>query len=754
MLHRGRCAIRTVTRWLEVACWTLAAASAVGVSLLAAILRGPGWFVIEGFALLAVCGSLAGLVAAVQERRGVRAQRSWARVVAENLPDIIFEARADGTFRTVSAASQSLLGYDPQALIGRPVAAVTTDPLPNLAHVAPGTSVAWNTSWIHARGERIPLTTMLRTRRDASGRISAIQGLVRDHRERLAAEEALRDSEERFRRVLDTAHNGVLLVAHDGRLLLTNDALRNLLGYQPAEMSRLTLNDLVHPVYVDQVAALMASRLWSDSAPGHYEIALVGREGNRIEVEISLSAFRESGKPTGALMEVRDLTEARRASETIRRMADYDRLTGLPNRELFDRHLQRAVIDARANGVHVAVILFDLDRFKLINDTLGHPSGDRLLKSVAERLSRSLPSRHILARFSGDEFLVLAPDLGGVPAAEGIAQRLLGAFAEPFDHDGHQLQVSATAGVAVFPAHADDAETLIRIADAAVHAGKAEGGARYRLGSTDADDPALRRLALEADLRRAVERGEFEVYYQPQVMPASGEVLGLEALLRWNHPDRGPVSPAEFVPLLEETGLIVEVGDYVLRRACEDAQVWRSRGFPRIRVAVNLSPRQFLVSDLEQRVRRVLEETGLPPAALELELTESAGTLNLDAVVDVLERLDAIGVTTAIDDFGIGHSWLGRLQRLPVRTLKVDRSFVAGMAGSTNDLAIVEAVVALGHALGLNVVAEGVEDSGQLDVVRAIGCDLVQGYFFAPAVPAGQVIHLLAGGFAVPRLAA
>jgi diguanylate cyclase (GGDEF)-like protein len=261
---------------------------------------------------------------------------------------------------------------------------------------------------------------------------------------------------------------------------------------------------------------------------------LLGREGHRIEVEVSLAAFRESGRQTGALIEVRDLTEARRASETIRRMADYDALTGLPNRDLFDRHLQRAVIDARANEEHVAVILFDLDRFKVINDTLGHPSGDRLLKAVADRLSKRLPSRHILARFSGDEFLVLAPDLGGVPAAEGIAQRLLVAFQEPFDHDGHQIQVSATAGVAIYPVHASDGETLVRIADAAVHAGKAEGGNRFRLGSNDADDPGRRRLALEADLRRAVERNEFEVFYQPQVDPTSGEVMGLEALLRCN----------------------------------------------------------------------------------------------------------------------------------------------------------------------------------------------------------------------------
>lgn len=754
-LPHGRCTIHGVKGWLEVCSWALAVMAAMSVSLLVLVARGPAWHATEALSMLAMAGSLMGLLAAVRERRGGRAPRGWLQAITENLPDILFDAQPDGALRAVSTASQSLLGYAPEELAGRHVCSITTDPLPDLGPRTPGNEpIVWNTRWIHANGDRIPLSAQLRPVRDASGQLVAIQGLVRDHRDRLAAEEALRDSEERFRRVLDTAQNGVLLVSHDGRLLLTNDALRSLLGYQVQDMRRLTLADIIHPVYLDQVTALMASRMWSDAAPGHYEVALVGHDGNRIEVEVSLAAFRESGKQTGALMEVRDLTEARRASETIRRMADYDRLTGLPNRELFDRHFQRAIIDARAGGQHVAVILFDLDRFKLINDTLGHPSGDRLLKAVADRLSKRLPSRHVLARFSGDEFLVLAPDLGGVPAAEGIAARLLEAFAEPFEHDGNQLQVSATAGVAVYPLHAEDPDTLIRIADAAVHAGKAEGGNRFQLGSDRADDPARRRLALEADLRRAVEHQEFEVYYQPQVDPKSGQVLGLEALLRWHHAERGPVSPGEFVPLLEETGLIVEVGDWILRQACRETQAWRTRGFPRLRVAVNLAPRQFLVPDLERRVRLALEESGLPPEALELELTESAGTLNLDAVEDVLERLSAIGVTTAIDDFGIGHSWLGRLRQLPIRTLKVDRSFIAGMAASVNDMAIVEAVVALGHALGLSVVAEGVENEGQLDVVRAIGCDLIQGFYFAPAVPSGQVVHMLAGGFAVRHVAA
>jgi EAL domain-containing protein (putative c-di-GMP-specific phosphodiesterase class I) len=287
----------------------------------------------------------------------------------------------------------------------------------------------------------------------------------------------------------------------------------------------------------------------------------------------------------------------------------------------------------------------------------------------------------------------------------------------------------------------------VRIADAALHEAKANGGNTFRTGSADANDPALRRLELEADLHRAVEQGDLVLHYQPQVDPATGRIRALEALLRWNHPVHGAVSPNEFIPLLEETGLIVEVGDFVLRAACVQARAWRDAGHDDLRIAVNLSPRQFLVSDLDDRIRAALEFADLPPAALEVELTETAGLLDLDSVSGVLNALIDLGVTTAIDDFGIGQSWLGRLQQFSIRTLKVDRSFIHRMEASSSDLAIVQAVVALGHALGMTVVAEGVETSEQLDVVRAIGCDLVQGYFYAPALEPGAVMGALIDGY-------
>lgn len=725
----------------------------MGTSLLAFTLGAGQWWLVEICAFACLIGAFAALEETVRHRSASNRRRDRLRYITHHLPDVLFEATPDGVFTSVSRATSRVLLTDPRAVRGMSITDFTQEALPPI-EAAPGEAGAqqsaqqsWTAMWHLPDGSRKPLNVILQPVRDGRGRVTALRGVIRDQAERLAAETALRESEARFRRVLDAAQNGIMLVSHDGNLLLTNDALRTLLGYSASEMQAHSLADLVHPAYVDQLMALMASRAWSDAAPSHYEVQLLSQHGALIEAEVSLAAFRERERTTGVLIEVRDLTEARRASEAIRHMADYDRLTGLPNRDLFERHLQRALIDARATQTQVGVVLLDLDRFKLINDTLGHPSGDRLLKAVAERLQHVLPPRHLPARFSGDEYLVLCPDLSGPAGADAAARRVIAAFNAPFELDGHLLQVSASAGVGVYPAHANDPETLVRIADAALHEAKAEGGNRYRMGSNDANDPARRRLELEADLRLAVERGDLHLAYQPQVDPATGEVKAVEALLRWDHPVRGQVGPDEFVPLLEETGLIVEVGDQVLREACVQGRRWHNAGHRHLRVAVNLSPRQFLVSDLDTRVRAALSESGLPPEALEVELTETSGLLDLDAVSGVLDGLIDLGVTTAIDDFGIGQSWLGRLQQFSIRTLKIDRSFIQRVEASGNDFAIVEAVVALGHALGMTVVAEGVETQQQLDIVRAIGCDLVQGFFYAPALAPDALEDYLADGF-------
>jgi len=615
------------------------------------------------------------------------------------------------------------------------VAEVVLDPIPFLnGGGSIGDPAVWNARWVHAGGDAVHHTALVRAVRDASGHLTSLRGVLRNPSgDQAETQAALRASEERLRRALEAAQNGIMLVDRDGSLIFVNRALRRLLGY--GREVPMHLNEVAAPERLDQLTGLVASRAWADVGGGLFETGLRHRDGSTIEAEIALAALREEDG-TVVLIEVHDLTESRRASDAIRQMADYDRLTGLPSRDLFDRHVQRAILDARQTQACVAVILLDLDRFKLVNDTLGHASGDRLLKAVAERLHQYLPSPHIVARFGGDEFLVLAPQLPVPAAAEGVARRVLQALSEPFPHEGRLLKVAASAGVALFPQHAEDPEALIRIADGAIHLAKDDGGDCFRLGTGIDSASARDRLSLEADLREAVTQHAFEVYYQPQVDPMSNELCGMEALLRWRHPGRGSVPPSDFIPLLEETGLIVPVGEWVLEQSCQQMQTWITDGFRPVRMAVNLSPRQLMVPDLGRVVRGILDHTGLSPELLELELTETTASLTMDAVIEVLHELHAIGITTAIDDFGIGHSWLSRLRQFPVQTLKVDRSFISGIDQSPGDRAIVEAVVALGHVLGLTVVAEGVETERHIDLVRELGCDLAQGYYYSPAVSA------------------
>ncbi len=725
-------------RWPEVATYVLlfagAALAFVGNLAIAPLAAAPGLALAGGATLLAFRG-------AVSRKRQIGLLDGWVRMVNRELPDMMFEIAASGRIVGVSRASRSILGRAPEDLNGRLICEISPDPVPFLDGAAlPGDSGTWSGRWIHANGEAIHQIALIRAVRDSEGNLLSIRGVLRDPGDQQEAQAALRASEERLRRALEAAQNGIMLVDRDGLLIFVNRSLRRMLGY--GREVPIHLDQVTAPERLDQLTGLVASRAWADVGGGLFETGLRHRDGATVEAEIALSALREDAG-TVVLIEVRDLTESRRASDAIRQMADYDRLTGLPSRDLFDRHVQRAILDARQGQECVAVILIDLDRFKLVNDTLGHASGDRLLKAVADRLHEYLPAPHVVARFGGDEFLVLAPALPVPAAAEGVARRVLQALVEPFPHDGRLLKVAASAGVALFPQHAQDPEALIRIADGAIHLAKDEGGDGFRMGTAAESDSARDRLSLEADLREAVEQHAFEVYYQPQVDPVSQELRAVEALLRWRHAVRGSVSPVDFIPLLEETGLIVSVGEWVLEQSCAQMQAWIDEGMAPVRMAVNLSPRQLMVPGLGRIVRGILDRTGLQPELLELELTETTASLTMDAVIEVLHELHAIGITTAIDDFGIGHSWLGRLRHFPVQTLKIDRSFIQGMDQSVGDRAIVEAVVALGHALGLTVVAEGVERERDLDLVREIGCDLAQGYYYSPAVDATTMAGMM-----------
>jgi len=446
------------------------------------------------------------------------------------------------------------------------------------------------------------------------------------------------------------------------------------------------------------------------------------------------------------ILTIRDVTIRRRTEETIRNLAYHDPMTGLPNRRLFNDRLNQAIERARRNRRQLAVMILDLDRFKLINDSLGLVRGDQVLRAVGERLVAVVRRSDTIARLGGDDFLLLLPGVDGAESSAKVAQKILDTFLPPLQLEDQELHLGATLGITLYPHDGDDAETLIRNADTALYRAKEHSRGSYQFYTTDMNATAFERLVLETQLRKAIERGELVVYYQPQVRLDTGAVVAVEALVRWFHADLGLVSPAEFIPLAEETGLILDLGRWVLRTACAQVRSWQEQGFADLRLAVNLSGRQFEQDDLVRSIAQVIEEATFDPSDLDLELTESSIMRSPEQAVPKLQALDRLGIRLSIDDFGTGYSSLGHLKRFPIRTLKIDQSFIQDITTDPNDAAIAQAIIALADSLQLKVIAEGVETRDQLDLLRRYHCDEMQGYLFARPLPPGELLELLRSG--------
>jgi len=418
-------------------------------------------------------------------------------------------------------------------------------------------------------------------------------------------------------------------------------------------------------------------------------------------------------------------------------------LTNLPNRTLFFDLLGQRISRAEDRQQQLGVLFMDLDRFKYVNDNLGHHIGDRLLQAVAQRVRQTVRDDDTVARLGGDEFTVVLDQLDSPAAAASAAQNIVRALSAPFPIDGNDIFVTASVGIAMYPHDGRDVATLVKHADSAMYRAKRTNSG-FQFYEASMEQSISQHVRLESDLRHAMLQGhQLEVYYQPQARLDDGSILGMEALLRWHHPLRGLIPPDQFVPLAEETGRIIPIGEWVLRTACSQLQSWRSEGMPELRVAVNLSVRQLLQKDFCNTVARILAKTGLPAALLELEITESTLMENAQDTLATLHSLHALGVRLSIDDFGTGYSSLSYLKRFPVDILKIDRSFVLDVPQDGDDMAIVSAIIALAHSLRLEVVAEGVETEAQLDFLRTRDCDLLQGYFLSPALPAQQCAELI-----------
>ncbi|MBI5910497.1 MAG: EAL domain-containing protein [Betaproteobacteria bacterium] len=557
---------------------------------------------------------------------------------------------------------------------------------------------------------------------------------------RVDAEEALRASEERLHGIVHMAAEAIVVVDEQFHVALFNPAAEAIFGCSAAEAIGAGVERFIPQRLRDASRKYMAGfSAGAGACAGgasvmrmgdHAEIFGLRADGEEFPLELSLARITHSGKPLYSAV-LNDVSARRRDAARLDVLANYDALTSLPNRALFRQRLQRSLVHAQRYNEGLAVVLIDLDRFKNVNDTLGHEVGDRVLRAVAERLKGCLREVDTLACLGGDEFAVLIEQVSDTRVVGSVARKLLQTVADLLVLDEQEYHITASIGISTYPADGSDGATLLKNADIAMHRAKERGMNNAQFYAAAMNAHSMARLSLETGLRHALERGEFLLHYQPKVDIVSGRIAGMEALVRWERPGSGMVPPADFIPLAEETGLIVPIGAWVLKAACERNRAWQRQGMPPLRVAVNLSARQFVQANLVSDVARVLDASGLAPAWLELEITESMVMGDPERAIQTLRQLKSMGVALAIDDFGTGYSSLGYLKRFPIDNIKIDRSFIKDIPRNNDDATITRTIIDLTHNLRLKVVAEGVETAAQLNFLREHGCDEMQGYYFS-----------------------
>ena len=672
------------------------------------------------------------------------------RVLMRNLDGMLFRCviDADWTILFVSAGCRELTGYLPAELENSQ--RISLDELTHpedralvrqtiMVAVESGTSYRIEyritcrdgaEKWVLERGACVF--------DELGGRV--LEGVIEDITERVVGQLRLAEAEMRFLSVFERSVVGMFQSTGDGHYLAANQALAELYGYRSPQELMTEVSDIAHRLYVDASRRdIFSADIQRNGLIRDFESEVYCRDGRRIWISENAHIVCS---PQGALLyyegTVEDITERRQHQAELEYQATHDPLTGLPNRNLLQDRLTQAMGSSRRSGRQVAVAFVDLDNFKVINDSLGHAVGDRLLQTIAGRLCHSLREIDTVARYGGDEFVLILADQSTVGDLAQTLGRILQAIAEPVLLNGHDLRVSASIGVTVYPDDGEDFTALLSQADVAMYHAKAAGRGQFQFYTPALNSAAYERLEMEIALRSALEADELQVHYQPKVDP-EGRVAGFEALIRWESPTLGSVSPVRFIPVAEETGLINPISDLVLRTACLAAAEWAASGWVGLNMAVNLSARQFADEQLPSRISAVLAETGLPAQCLQLELTESMLADDVERTVRTLSSLKALGVRIAVDDFGTGYSSLAYLKRFPLDILKIDRSFVMECDRDIDGMAIPSAVISLGHSLGLSIVAEGVERQGQFEILRCQGCEEFQGYLFSRALPADAI---------------
>jgi diguanylate cyclase (GGDEF)-like protein/PAS domain S-box-containing protein len=568
----------------------------------------------------------------------------------------------------------------------------------------------------------------------------------------------LENSEKMYRYLVDSSPDIIYTLNHEGKFTFINDRAYQLLGYKREELIGQHYSILVHDEDLERARYVFNERRVDERASRNVELRLKCHAGSNQErtfnntlMTISLNAIgmhvpdQEVRKLEfyGTYGVARDITDRKRAEEVISYQAYHDILTDLPNRILFKDRLGLAVIQAKRKQTELAVMFIDLDRFKLVNDTLGHVKGDELLQQAAGRLKECLRKGDTLARQGGDEFTIVLPELRDRDDARMVADKFLEVLQAPFDLDGHAVHISASIGIAVYPVHGESIDELLRHADIAMYQIKGQGKNGHAFYDPSMQDVSHQKIALEQSLRRALENEELEMYYQPQIDAISGRIVGAEALMRWNHPTRGIVSPGEFLPFAEENGLMLPISDWMIGALCRDMLQWKNIGGNQVRLSLNLSPQYLDRGDFFEKMRGALVRYGIAPSQIEVEITENICIRNPQHAIEQLNKLGQLGVSVAIDDFGTGYSSLAYLHRFPVHTIKIDQSFVKEIHDEHGHYPVVLAIISIARGLGLNLIAEGVETESQARYLRSNGCLTMQGYLYHRPMPLSRFIEVL-----------
>ncbi len=706
------------------------------------------------------------LAAEMTEARQASEQRF--RLLVEGVAEYaIFMLSVDGKVASWNAGAQRINGYVEAEVLDRHIALFyppddVADGKPEMdLRMAASEGRFEDEGWrLRKDGSRYWSNVVITALYDANGALIGYSKLSRDLSERRRMEQQLAQVNRLQQAILDFAPFAIISTDAEGQVRSANPAAERMLGQSREDLlSKTRFASLFEPADVAARAAELSLEAGRRVAPGFEVFAhnarqgltderewnLMRGDGSSLPAHVSVTALRDgNGALNGFLGIAYDITERKRRDDYTRHIAHHDAVTGLPNRVLLQDRLQVAMKRSRRDGSHLGVLMIDLDHFKRINDSLGHHIGDVILAKISERLGGCVRSGDTVARMGGDEFVVMLPDVTDPEAIKRVAALIVERVSAPIMAGNHELLVTPSVGVSVFPADGQDVHTLLRHADMAMYQAKASGRRCFRVFSNAMERAAAEKLELEAAMRRALEREEFTVHYQPQVCLNSGRVIGVEALMRWNDELQGAVPPSRFIPVAEETGLIVPLGEWVLRTACRDAvRLQQLAGVP-LRLAVNLSPRQFRQGGLQTMIEKILADSGFDPAHLELEITEGVLMDSSEELAERLQRLRALGLAFAVDDFGTGYSSLSYITRFPIDTLKIDRSFVSRLPDSAGDAAVAQTIIALAHSLGIKVVGEGVESERQFDFLRARHCDVGQGFRFGKAA---TVEDLLKQGF-------